>query len=181
MTRATAAETADRIDALQMKLLVGEPNAECLTFARQQWGGVPCSGLPAVEACLGANRGRHNRGGRTQLQAGAAGLEYSGPVMAAALGRPSSRGILVRWWRASGGSIGWSGWGSQLSRRASGSPQPALGEPTVINPGPYKRWLACQPQIHLWIKRGGKDGYPGWHGFLNTRTNWVLPLRRRFL
>jgi len=38
MTRATAAETADRIDALEMKLLAGEPNAECLTFARQQWG-----------------------------------------------------------------------------------------------------------------------------------------------
>jgi len=37
MARATAAETADRIDALQMKPLVGEPNAECLTFARQQW------------------------------------------------------------------------------------------------------------------------------------------------
>jgi len=38
MPRATAAETADRVDALQMKLLAGEPHAECLTFARQQWG-----------------------------------------------------------------------------------------------------------------------------------------------
>jgi len=46
MTRATAAETADRIDALEMKLLAGELNAECLTFARQQWGG--CPGLRAT-------------------------------------------------------------------------------------------------------------------------------------
>jgi len=38
MARATAAETAERVDALQMKLLAGEPNADCLAFARQQWG-----------------------------------------------------------------------------------------------------------------------------------------------
>jgi len=37
MARATAAETAERVDAPQMKLLAGEPNAECLAYARQQW------------------------------------------------------------------------------------------------------------------------------------------------
>ena len=38
MARATAAETSDRIDALQGMILEGEPNTACLTFARQQWG-----------------------------------------------------------------------------------------------------------------------------------------------
>ena len=38
MARATAAETSDRIDALQGLILEGQPNTACLTFARQQWG-----------------------------------------------------------------------------------------------------------------------------------------------
>ena len=38
MARATAAETSDRIDALQGMILEGEPNNVCLTFARHQWG-----------------------------------------------------------------------------------------------------------------------------------------------
>ena len=38
MARATAAETSDRIDALQGMILEGESNTACLTFARQQWG-----------------------------------------------------------------------------------------------------------------------------------------------
>ena len=38
MARATAAETSDRIDALQGMILEGEPNTACLTFARQEWG-----------------------------------------------------------------------------------------------------------------------------------------------
>ena len=38
MARATAQETAERIDLLQVMILEGEPNSSCLTFARQQWG-----------------------------------------------------------------------------------------------------------------------------------------------
>ena len=38
MARATAAETSDRIDALQGMILAGTPNTECLAFARQEWG-----------------------------------------------------------------------------------------------------------------------------------------------
>ena len=38
MARATTAETSDRIDALQLMILEGEPNNICLQFARQQWG-----------------------------------------------------------------------------------------------------------------------------------------------
>ena len=38
MARATAAESSDRIDALQGMILEGEPNTACLAFARQQWG-----------------------------------------------------------------------------------------------------------------------------------------------
>ena len=34
MARATAAETSDRIDALQGMILAGTPNTECLAFAR---------------------------------------------------------------------------------------------------------------------------------------------------
>ena len=38
MARATAAETSDRIDALQGMILAGTPNSECLAFARKEWG-----------------------------------------------------------------------------------------------------------------------------------------------
>jgi hypothetical protein len=38
MARATAQQTADRIDHLQGMILEGEPNTSCLTFARQTWG-----------------------------------------------------------------------------------------------------------------------------------------------
>ena len=38
MARATAAETSDRIDALQGMILAGTPNTECLAFARKEWG-----------------------------------------------------------------------------------------------------------------------------------------------
>ena len=37
MSRATAAETSDRIDALQGLILAGTPNTECLAFARKEW------------------------------------------------------------------------------------------------------------------------------------------------
>ena len=38
MPKATAAETAERIERLQGMILTGEPNTACLTFARQTWG-----------------------------------------------------------------------------------------------------------------------------------------------
>ena len=38
MARATALETAERVDELQVMILEGEPNTACLTFARQEWG-----------------------------------------------------------------------------------------------------------------------------------------------
>ena len=38
MARATALETADRIDTLQGLILEGEPNTSCLAFARKECG-----------------------------------------------------------------------------------------------------------------------------------------------
>ena len=38
MARATATETADRVDQLQEMILAGEPNTACLAHARQMWG-----------------------------------------------------------------------------------------------------------------------------------------------
>ena len=38
MARATASETADRIDALQGMILAGTTNTECFAFARKEWG-----------------------------------------------------------------------------------------------------------------------------------------------
>ncbi len=38
MARATAAESAERVDRLQMLILTGEPNTACLAYARQTWG-----------------------------------------------------------------------------------------------------------------------------------------------
>ena len=58
MARATAAETSDRIDALQGMILEGEPNTACLTFARQPVWYLPSAGLQAAETCLESDRGR---------------------------------------------------------------------------------------------------------------------------
>ena len=38
MPKATAAETAERIERLQGMILSGEPNTACLAYARQTWG-----------------------------------------------------------------------------------------------------------------------------------------------
>ena len=38
MARATAAETAERVELLAGMILAGEPNTACLTYARQTWG-----------------------------------------------------------------------------------------------------------------------------------------------
>ena len=38
MPKATAGETAERIEQLQGMILSGEPNAACLAYARQTWG-----------------------------------------------------------------------------------------------------------------------------------------------
>ncbi len=38
MPKATAAETAERIEQLQGMILSGEPNTACLAYARQTWG-----------------------------------------------------------------------------------------------------------------------------------------------
>ena len=38
MPRATAQETADRVEQLQGMILAGQPNTACLAYARQTWG-----------------------------------------------------------------------------------------------------------------------------------------------
>ena len=38
MPKATAAETAERIEHLQEMILAGQSNTACLTFMRQTWG-----------------------------------------------------------------------------------------------------------------------------------------------
>ena len=38
MARATALETSERVDQLQVMILEGEPNSSCLAFARKEWG-----------------------------------------------------------------------------------------------------------------------------------------------
>ena len=38
MTRATATETAERVEHLQGMILAGQSNTACLTFVRQTWG-----------------------------------------------------------------------------------------------------------------------------------------------
>ena len=38
MSRATSAESAERVDQLQGMILAEQPNTACLTYARQTWG-----------------------------------------------------------------------------------------------------------------------------------------------
>ena len=39
MARATSAESAERVDQLQLMILAGSNNTACLQYAKQAWGG----------------------------------------------------------------------------------------------------------------------------------------------
>ena len=49
MAKATAAETAERIERLQEMILSGEPNTACLAYARQTWGVSRAQGYKLVK------------------------------------------------------------------------------------------------------------------------------------
>ena len=49
MARATATETADRVELLAGMILAGSNNTECLVFARQTWGVSRAQGYKLVK------------------------------------------------------------------------------------------------------------------------------------
>ena len=49
MARATATETADRVDQLQGMILAGQPNTACLAHARQMWGVSRAQGYKLIK------------------------------------------------------------------------------------------------------------------------------------
>ena len=49
MARATATETADRVDQLQGMILSGEPNTACLAYATHTWGVSRAQGYKLVK------------------------------------------------------------------------------------------------------------------------------------
>ena len=49
MARATAAETADRVERLQGMILAGEPNTACLRYTRQTWGVSRAQGYKLIK------------------------------------------------------------------------------------------------------------------------------------
>ena len=49
MPKATAAETAERIERLQGMILSGEPNTACLAYARHTWGVSRAQGYKLVK------------------------------------------------------------------------------------------------------------------------------------
>ena len=53
MPRATATETAERVDQLQEMLLAGDPNSTCLAFARQEWGVSRARGYALLKRAWG--------------------------------------------------------------------------------------------------------------------------------
>ena len=50
MPRATAQETADRVEQLQGMILAGQPNTACLAYARQTWGVSRAQGYKLVKS-----------------------------------------------------------------------------------------------------------------------------------
>ena len=60
MARATATETADRVELLAAMILAGSNNTECLV-CETNMGGLQSAGLQAREEGLGADQGRHPR------------------------------------------------------------------------------------------------------------------------
>ena len=49
MVRATATETADRVELLAAMILAGSNNTECLVYARQMWGVSRAQGYKLVK------------------------------------------------------------------------------------------------------------------------------------
>jgi len=49
MPKATAAETAERVEHLQGMILAGQFNTACLTYARQTWGVSRAQGYKVVK------------------------------------------------------------------------------------------------------------------------------------
>ena len=49
MPRATATETAERVEHLQGMILAGQPNTVCLTFMRQTWGVSRAQGYKLIK------------------------------------------------------------------------------------------------------------------------------------
>ena len=49
MARATSADSAERVDQLQLMILAGSNNTECLVYARQTWGVSRAQGYKLVK------------------------------------------------------------------------------------------------------------------------------------
>ena len=49
MPRATATETAERVEHLQGMILAGQPNTACLQYARQTWGVSRAQGYKLIK------------------------------------------------------------------------------------------------------------------------------------
>ena len=56
MARATATETADRVELLAGMILAGSNNTECLVYARQAWGISRAQGYKLVKRAWGQIR-----------------------------------------------------------------------------------------------------------------------------
>jgi len=105
MARATAAETAERVDALQMKLLAGEPNAECLAYARQQWGLSRACDYELLKRAWVQIEGDLVKGGGPNSKREL--LAWSIQPLMAAAGQAKEQKIPERWWRASVRQLDW--------------------------------------------------------------------------
>ena len=68
MARAIAAETSDRIDALQVMILAGTPNTECLAFARKEWGISRAHGYELMKRAWTQNKGDVDETGIDRLE-----------------------------------------------------------------------------------------------------------------
>ena len=49
MARATSAESAERVDQLQLMILAGSNNTACLQYAKQAWGGSRSQGYRLIK------------------------------------------------------------------------------------------------------------------------------------
>ena len=103
MARATALETAERVDHLQIMILEGEPNTSCLAFARKEWGISRARGHELLKRAWTQIKADVDETGIDRQEL----LAWSIQTLMAAAGQPNNkRRILVMLMPASNNSIG---------------------------------------------------------------------------
>ena len=101
MARATATETADRVELLAGMILAGSTNTECLVFARHTWGVSRAQGYKLVKRAWAQIKDDIDESGIDRQEL----LSWSIQTLMAAAGQAMQQRTRALWCPASASSI----------------------------------------------------------------------------